>query len=88
MSRLARVSGIPLLMFVTSAGAGLVLPGIVYPTLGGEGYDPHPLETLNKDRALDEQRRMVFLGVILTGTALSVTTGLWLRRNSRNVASA
>ena len=80
MKRLVRIIMIPLMLFILSVAIGLVLPGVVYPTLKVEGYDPNPLETMNRDLALDDQRRMVFLGVILTGALLSVVTGVWLRR--------
>jgi hypothetical protein len=80
MKRIALIVGISLTLFVVSLAIALVLPGIVYPEVKAVGYDPNPLQTMNKDLALDDQRRMVFLGVTLAGAVLSVGTGLWLRR--------
>jgi hypothetical protein len=80
MKRIALIIGIPLILFVVSVTIALVLPDVVYPEVKVAGYDRNPLQTMNKDLALDEQRRMVFLGVILAGAVLSVGTGFWLRR--------
>ena len=45
------------------------------------GYDSNPLAAMNQDLVIDDQRRMVFLGVVLAGAVLSTVIGIILRRN-------
>lgn len=62
--KLMRIIVIPLMLFVLAVVVGVLLPGVIYPPLTVDGYDPHPLQTANRDLALDDQRRMVFVVVV------------------------
>jgi hypothetical protein len=72
--------GVSIGILIAAGAFGLLLVSLVYPEVKVQGYDPNPLQTMNKDLEKDSARLMLFVGVFLVGLICSAVVGVWLWR--------